>query len=334
MSYVLIAKSLNFAPFEKMIEGTDLSETSLATGDSLPVSDAIQLVHNLMKHSHTTNWPAIFGAHLGVAAHGPVGNAAVAAPSLGASLSTFAEWFRIRCETYRCRTTEFKDEFVIEIQDTTGDQIFEGFFFESFIRAFEVIIGLVMGEQISGQTTLEFKTAGENRRQLLQEEYDSRLVFGKTKNLMRIPRALWEQPSPLSDPQAFKMNLQACQQIEAERKDRLELPSMVKQIMMSHFERVISPDRPAGPPPSLRDICAQLHIVERTLIRKLKAQNTAYKKLLDEARFHFAKSLLDKQYRVSEVADRLGYRESASFCRAFRRWSGCSPSSFQAASKT
>ena len=329
-SYLLILVSLNFVSLEQLLQNTDFDHEALSQGDSLKVSDAIKLLKNLNTYSHTPNWAAIFGAHLGVATHGPVGYATTAAPTLGTALNTFVEWFRIRCETYRSEVRQEGGEMLIEIHDTTQDPAFEAFFFEAFMRAFEVLITLIMGAQHKGQTTLELKTHAENRQALMRESYDSTLAFGAKRNALRVPLTLWRQASPLSDPQAHHLNLRACEQIKEELEARGQLHLMVKQILNHHFDNVISANTLETEAPSLQDICSRLHITERTLIRKLKAQNTAYKLLLEEQRYRFARQMLNEaRYTVADVADRLGYRESANFCRAFKKWSGQSPTTYR-----
>jgi len=68
----------------------------------------------------------------------------------------------------------------------------------------------------------------------------------------------------------------------------------------------------------------------RTLIRRLKAQDTSYQRLLDEARLHCADALLaDARLTVAEVAQRLGYSDPANFGRAFRNLTGMTPAAWR-----
>ncbi len=53
-----------------------------------------------------------------------------------------------------------------------------------------------------------------------------------------------------------------------------------------------------------------------------------FQQVLDETRFGAACQLLDTtRVPLTEIAASLGYAESSVFSRAFRRWSGTSPSS-------
>lgn len=65
----------------------------------------------------------------------------------------------------------------------------------------------------------------------------------------------------------------------------------------------------------------------RTLQRLLGREGISYSKLVDEVRLALARDLLDgTEYRLSEIAERLGYSDAAHFTRAFRRWTGKTPS--------
>ena len=65
----------------------------------------------------------------------------------------------------------------------------------------------------------------------------------------------------------------------------------------------------------------------RTLQRRLSEQGITYSHLLEELRHDTAISLLrDPSLKVSDIGRELGYRDPAIFTRAFRRWTGVTPS--------
>ena len=64
----------------------------------------------------------------------------------------------------------------------------------------------------------------------------------------------------------------------------------------------------------------------RTLSRRLRAGGITYQTLLDQVRFDLARQLLgDSRVAMSEIASQLGFADSVTFTRAFRRWSGTPP---------
>jgi AraC-like DNA-binding protein len=80
---------------------------------------------------------------------------------------------------------------------------------------------------------------------------------------------------------------------------------------------------------SAEHISGRLGVSERTLHRRLAAEGTSYRELIERVRKAAALRYLDQPRSLEEVADLLGYASTQSFQRAFRRWMGTSPGSYQ-----
>lgn len=77
-------------------------------------------------------------------------------------------------------------------------------------------------------------------------------------------------------------------------------------------------------------IAKTLHLSPRTLQRRLASAGTNFRDVLDEVRRGLALQYADEPHRpLTEVAFLLGFRELSSFTRAFRRWTGCTPSAYR-----
>jgi len=73
-------------------------------------------------------------------------------------------------------------------------------------------------------------------------------------------------------------------------------------------------------------------IHRRTLNRRLRLQGTGFHTLVEEARYQIARQLMsDMRIPLAQVAAALDYSEPSSFTRAFRRWSGMSPTEWRSA---
>jgi AraC-like DNA-binding protein len=81
---------------------------------------------------------------------------------------------------------------------------------------------------------------------------------------------------------------------------------------------------PSGKP-TLKRIAARLKVPSRRLQRLLVDHGIVFRKLADEVRREIAYHYVaDPRLTSRELAFLLGYSNSGSFVRAFRRWSGCS----------
>jgi AraC-like DNA-binding protein len=78
--------------------------------------------------------------------------------------------------------------------------------------------------------------------------------------------------------------------------------------------------------PTAAEVAKVLGVGVRTLHRRLTALDTSFGDLLDSTRHRLAIGYLaDRGLSIGEVAYLVGYREQASFFRAFRRWTGETP---------
>jgi AraC-like DNA-binding protein len=69
----------------------------------------------------------------------------------------------------------------------------------------------------------------------------------------------------------------------------------------------------------------------RTLSRRLRESGKGYREIAGETRFEIARQLLeDTRLPLGEIAAALGYSEASAFTRAFRRWSGRTPTAWRA----
>ncbi|MCB9763993.1 MAG: AraC family transcriptional regulator [Alphaproteobacteria bacterium] len=82
--------------------------------------------------------------------------------------------------------------------------------------------------------------------------------------------------------------------------------------------------------PDLEDVGRALGMSGRTLQRRLRDEGRRYSELVEGVRVDHAKRLLaNGVHSVTEVADLMGYAGVDTFSRAFRRWTGQSPRSWQ-----
>jgi AraC-like DNA-binding protein len=77
-------------------------------------------------------------------------------------------------------------------------------------------------------------------------------------------------------------------------------------------------------------VAQTLEMHRRTLHRRLRESGTAFREILDEVRYDTARHMLHTtEMPLMEIAVSLGYSDVTAFTRAFRRWSGTTPSGFR-----
>jgi len=100
--------------------------------------------------------------------------------------------------------------------------------------------------------------------------------------------------------------------------------------MRGRVEAVLLPRLQTGDT-SMATVATELRLTRPTLLRRLKAEGTTFATVLDELRRKIAMEYLSAgNHSVKETAYRVGFSDPAPFSRAFKRWTGKSPSAFAA----
>ena len=87
----------------------------------------------------------------------------------------------------------------------------------------------------------------------------------------------------------------------------------------------------SGEPPE-DDIARSLHMSRRTLQRKLAEADLTYQRLVDRTRRDLAlRYIEDPAKSITELTFLLGFSGQSAFTRAFRRWTGASPTEYRSA---
>ena len=145
--------------------------------------------------------------------------------------------------------------------------------------------------------------------------------FGMPATQIRIPHELFTIPLPMHNPDGLQIAMAQCQR-EYELYASEDDDSLLK--VRSHLQMT------ADGYPTPEQLAEQLHMSPRTLRRKLQAHGSNYKKLLEDARRRDAITLIDTHdIEISNVASMLGYNNPANFSRAFKQWTGSTPSQYR-----
>jgi AraC-like DNA-binding protein len=97
------------------------------------------------------------------------------------------------------------------------------------------------------------------------------------------------------------------------------LPLRLRQMLMRYY----------GAFPSLERAASEMGMSGRTLRRRLAEEGTSWQQELDVVRERLAREYFARGGdSVTEIALMLGFADSSAFAKAFRRWTGVSPSEF------
>jgi AraC-like DNA-binding protein len=142
--------------------------------------------------------------------------------------------------------------------------------------------------------------------------------FGSATNTFVIEREFLERQVPAADRRLYPILRRYLDQVltEMPREDSL----------LATVRRALGESLRDGDP-ALEQVARKVAMGPRTLQRQLKEHGVGFKTLVDDTRRRFAVNYLrDRQHTLAEIAYLLGYSEVSAFNRAFKRWTGSTPS--------
>ena len=146
-----------------------------------------------------------------------------------------------------------------------------------------------------------------------------RFRFEQPENELLIPDAHVSAPNPRADDRLRGLLLAQASRMVAELPP-LEV-SVVDRVRHELLRRLTTGA------PEADDIARALRLSPRTLRRRLEAEGVAFSDVLDAVRRDEALRLVrDTTLSFDEISFRLGFSQTTSFHRAFRRWTGATAS--------
>ncbi|MFI8480173.1 AraC family transcriptional regulator [Pseudomonas sp. NPDC078700] len=146
------------------------------------------------------------------------------------------------------------------------------------------------------------------------------LIFSAAENLLRFAKPAFEQQLDDGNPELAEHN-EAVLKLNLEQ---LQAPSWVRKVRAR-----LQTQLPDGEPSAER-VAQALHLSLRSLQRHLADEGTSYERVLAETRQALAlRHMSEAACSISETAYLLGFSDVSSFSRAFKRWTGQSPSQYR-----
>ena len=151
--------------------------------------------------------------------------------------------------------------------------------------------------------------------------FECEVVFDAKTCRMIIAREVWDRPRVGDDPALFSVLDAHARMLLQQLPNPAEIVGQVRGALDAELQ---------GGNPQLESIAKRLAMSPRTLQRRLKDEGLAFNDVLDAMRFRAARKYLgQRDVAGTEVAYLLGFAEQSSFNRAFKRWSGQTPSEYR-----
>jgi AraC-like DNA-binding protein len=171
---------------------------------------------------------------------------------------------------------------------------------------------------------VSFEFAAPRYRREYSRVFEDTERFDQPFTGIAFDRALLDVPSPHKDEEVHE----ALRTIAERRIMRL-----AHRVPYGLRVRRLLEQRGAARRLDMQSVARSLGLSVRSLRRRLTAEGTSYHAVEDEALAVFAKHLLrDERRTIQETAYEMGFSDTSTFHRAFKRWTGTTPSAYRESS--
>jgi AraC-like DNA-binding protein len=150
------------------------------------------------------------------------------------------------------------------------------------------------------------------------------LHFNSEHNAIVFPTYLLNQPIATADPLLHKHLKKEAKEQHIFRDSNIlgEVRTHLRRLLISHAC-------------TSAEVAGRLCIHERTLHRKLRKEGTSFQHELDNIRRGVAQQLLTgSRMSLTKIASTLNYADKSAFSRAFKRWTGITPTQWRARTRS
>ncbi|MEN8821360.1 MAG: AraC family transcriptional regulator ligand-binding domain-containing protein [Abyssibacter sp.] len=320
----LIARELGLTARQlpKLLHGTSVGTQQFLNDDSLLTpTQQVQILRNALTLSGQPDFGLRLGERLTPATHGAMGFAVCSSPDLLTALHAFHKFLPTRASFIHLRLQQTEDhmECLLDFQVPMDEDVARCLA-DTAVKAF-----FATGEFIAGRPLDEAEAYFAHPAPVYRANYPAylpgRIYFGCDQLKLRFPMALCRLPNVSANSENYGLALQQCESMLARLQSREpDYQTRLKKMMLSHPPGTLSEEEAA----------AALFMSKRTLARKLKQENSGFRKIREEILSRQAADYLrDSPMSVEAIAALMNYHDTASFRRAFKRWFAVPPEQYR-----
>jgi len=305
----------------QILASAKLDTSTLQDPDSrIPIEQAEALWRKAYQLSNDSNLALHAIEVLPFGAYRVIDFLASSAPTIGTALAKVSDYFPLINDLVRLPYVVCGDEVTLFLEAPARPAVITRPYAEYTLAAVFLRTRLATNQRFPLRRA-EFSHPRPADISEHERVFDCPVRFDTSRCQIVIARQVWETASIGADRALFTL-------LDAHARTLLEqLPASAT--IMSRVRKAIESALRGGDP-GLEAIAKQLAMSPRTLQRRLRVEGVVFNDVLDEMRYRAAQAYLaQRDVAAAEVAYLLGFAEPSSFNRAFKRWSGKTPTEFR-----
>jgi AraC-like DNA-binding protein len=305
----------------RLLAGTGLTPGMLTEGRSITVAQQLACIRNSLAMMRRKDWHLAWAHRVSAHFHGPISVAQLSAPTLGDGIDVFARYMHSRVPYMDWRGRQGARAYSLTITPRMPLGDLAPILFELPLLSLVSYVHSMRTGDIAG-LTIELMHEPLVKAQDYRRWFDCEFRFGARRNAFVMPTAWRGIANVDHDLTLWRTALAQCRAVAGGA--CMRPPGIDAPVMAALHGSFTAGDQQG--PPAFDSMARRLNLSPRTLSRRLTGAGTSYQAMIDSVRMTLAREMLDEGHRVGDVAQALGYANTSSFDRAFRRWYGGTPS--------
>lgn len=301
-----------------LFEPFGLSSEQLAHPDMrIPVDIANALVERALQLTGEYSLAYHLGTQMRISIHGFIGYAIMTATNITDALALASRFIQLRMPFLQLYFSTFSDKATIELKCNIDLQPLSNEIIIALTIGIHTMAKALTGVDIHSEIDFDFEMPKGFEHYL--KRLNSNVRFNQPHLIASFDKKYLGLDILHADAISSQIAINQCEAELSALGERRRLSMRVRDILSGREIYL-----------GIEAVAEQLYMSDRTLKRQLAAEGTSFSTIVDEVRYRRATSLLSRtDYSLEQIADELGYSDVANFSRAFKRWSGRSPSNWR-----
>ncbi|MGD0275612.1 MAG: AraC family transcriptional regulator [Syntrophales bacterium] len=303
-----------------LLSGSGIAISDLDNPDAIITTEQeLLVIKNLLKLVPDTGLGLIIGNQIHIGIHGQLGMAALSSNTLLDAIEIFFQFSDLLL-TYFHYDLTVKDRLAFikmtELIDLTD--------MRRFISEREFVSTYRLATDLFGTPfpLIEARIAYPRPKyySYYKDIYHCPIVFNASDHMFVFDSRYLFKQLPMANPLTRKLYIKECQQISLRLKKQMTMTDRIRQEILFHGDRFHNIDH----------LARYMNTSSRTIKRYLTVEGTSYRNLLSDIRKNKAINMLHTtNFSIEQIATELGYSDLSNFYRAFKSWTGHTPSSYR-----
>jgi AraC-like DNA-binding protein len=312
-------------PGHQLLKAAQLAPELLEAGDTrMPIATIFQLCELA---TELTGNPA-FGLHwaerIGEGTFLPVSPLIAHASTLRRGLDALSRFYPLLCDTPSFEFTEQGDTVALCVVGLSGDSArMQRFMSEMIVGGFYRIVRYF--KPASRIESVSFSYPEPSYVEAYARVFDDLQRFDQPFTGMVFESAVLDRPAPHEDREIHEALESLAERRLLRVKNRFSYALRVREVLVNNG----TPQRS-----DMETVARAMGLSVRSLRRSLEAEGTSFSGIVNELLAKTAQQLLqDEQRTIQEIAYEMGFSDASTFHRAFKSWTGMTPSTFRKAQR-